>query len=56
MVIYNNYTCEKGGKYEIWIQKSWFSKLSCSKYEQQSMSDSNSGPAVYQTDALPTEL
>ena len=26
MVIYNNYTCEKGGKYEIWIQKNMIFK------------------------------
>ena len=55
-MIYNNYTWEKGGKYEIWVQKTWFSKISSTKYEQKSLADSNSGLAVYQTDALPTEL
>ena len=32
-MIYNNYTWEKGGKYEIWVQKTWFSKISRIKYE-----------------------
>ena len=56
MMIYNNHACEKGGKYEIWVQKTWFSKISRTKYEQKSLADSNSGPAVCQTNALPTEL
>ena len=56
VMIYNKYTCEKGGKYEIWIQKTLFSKISHIEYEQKSPADSNSGPTVYQTDALPTEL
>ena len=37
-------------------KKHLFSKISLSKYKQKSLADSNSGPAVYQSDALPIEL